>query len=177
MSNFVPNTWKPCTDDRINTLYNEVYNEACKQGYEISKPKLYIFKSTVYYGLCRTRKVSEGYRNVIGINDKYLHNEQADVVNTLVHEFAHAIAPGEHHNHRWEYIGNKIGKRFNTTVHRLSNSEQSGVNIQKEKIEYKYATRCKKCGHEYHNQRLCRSVEHPELFRCGYCHGELERIK
>lgn len=179
MSLTLPNTWKLCKDERLNKIYDEVYEEALKLGLlsRLShKRPLYIHKSVRYWGLCRTRHVmNDVYDSAVCINDKILLAKKYDVARkVLVHEIAHMAEPMKHHGDDWYYAGNRLGRKWNITVHRTDSYE--GIELRDEE-EAKYIVECPECHTQWKRDRMCKLVERPERYRCAKCKKDLVRIK
>lgn len=168
-------TWKPATDN-LNQLFSDIVATASDKGYSTKYPvKLYTMKSTNLFGWWQAGKDHD--HSIILINEYILDNKEK-TINTLIHEFAHALAPARsHHNHVWYNIANDIGRKYNTTITRCENdSELCNMITSHSKETYKYIIRCTKCGHEYKRKRKCGVVEHPEFYTCGHCNGKLEIV-
>ena len=176
----LPNTWKQCADKKLNQIYNEVYEEAHKLGLLKAlsyKRPLYIHKSVRNFGLCRSRHVMNGvYDSAICINDKILMAKKYDVAREIiVHEVAHMAEPTDNHGYAWCKVGNLIGKKWNITVNRTGSYE--GINLKEKKKEGKYIIECPKCHTQWKYDRMCKSVESYNKYKCGKCHETLIRIK
>ena len=98
----------------------------------------------------------------------------------MVHEFAHAVTPKEHHSVYWLNRANKIGKSFNITINnRFADDEEQRkfseeIKTTSGKIKtYKYAVVCEKCGCVVYRQKYCDIIKHPQHWRCGKCGGKL----
>jgi predicted SprT family Zn-dependent metalloprotease len=176
----LPTTWKPCKDTKLNQIYNEVYTEAQKLGLLGKlhyKHPLYIHKSVRNFGLCRSRHVMNGvYDSAICINDKILLAKKYDVAREIiVHEIAHMAEPENNHGYLWNKAGNLLGKKWNITVNRTGSYE--GLNLREKKKEGKYIVECPKCHAQWKYDRMCKSVEKYDKYRCGKCKEILIRIK
>ncbi len=175
----LPNTWKLCKDAAINKIYDEVYEEARSLGLLSShreKLPLYIHKSVRTWGLCKWHRVNIGlYDCAVCLNEKIILAKSYDAARkVLVHEIAHIAAPGKHHNDEWYYAGNRIGKKWGITVHRTDSYE--GVELQGEE-EARYIVECPKCHTQWKYNRMCKTVEKYNKYRCGKCKEYLIRVK
>ena len=169
MANFIPRTWYECTEPEITNMYEDVHQQARRLGYYIDKPKLYVYKSTRRFGECRTR----GDVSVIALNEKFLECPEK-CMETLVHEYAHAINPKDHHGVEWKSIGDDIGKHYGVSMSRTTPESEVGIKISKPK-DIKYIVKCPKCGAQWRYERASKIVQHPEKYRCGHCKCELIR--
>ena len=109
-------------------------------------------------GLCDYRKQTiEISTNFIGMLNEY------GIVMTILHEIAHALTYGHHHDHVWKRKCIEIGGNGN----RLTGSDYyvNGIVGQTEicrKIA-KYTYKCECCGYEVHYNRKPKF----ERFSCG----------
>ena len=175
----LPNTWKLCKDKQLNKIYDEVYEEALKLGLlsrlSCRRP-LYINKSVRYWGLCKTSRVtSDVFDSAICINDKILLAKKYDVARkVIVHEVAHMAEPMKHHGNDWYYTGNRLGQKWGITVRRTDSYE--GLELRGEE-EAKYIVECPKCHHQWKYNRMCKTVERYNRYRCTACNEYLIRVK
>ena len=194
-------TWKDCEDPKILAVYNEVMAEAKKlypEYFANTAYRFYIDSSTSRLGRCTyqydkaTLYSKYGFRNhcgnircteVVILLSKYVQDIK-QIINTLCHEVAHAVTPGDHHSDLWLTRANKIGEKFGVKINnRLASAAETAdfnANIEKANItkeQTKYLIRCKCCGQEFHRKRETDFVKYPFLWNCGKCYGELERIK
>lgn len=177
----IPKTWKPCDDIFAKSLFDTILKEAESLGY---KPQiqcgLMMFNRTSALGECRSTKGYDShYNSVIGINREILKSD-AVLAEVLVHEIAHSIMPLDGHSHAWKTVGDKIGKRFDVSVERVRDKsyyENLGVFVERKKVETKYVVECPCCHQKWKYGKLCKTVQHPELYRCCKCEKELVRIK
>lgn len=175
----LPNTWKLCKDKMINKIYDEVYEEARSLGLLSShheKHPLYVHKSVRTWGLCRLHKISANdYDCAVCLNEKIVLAKSYDAARkVLVHEIAHIAAPGKHHGDLWYNAGNRLGKKWNITVHRTDSYE--GLELRGED-DAKYIVECPKCHAQWKYNRMCKTVEKYDRYRCGKCKEYLIRVK
>lgn len=175
----LPKTWKLCNDKTINKIYDEVYEEARSLGLLSShykKHPLYIHKSVRSWGQCRWRKIDTNeYDCAVCLNEKIVLAKSYDVARkVLVHEVAHIAAPGEHHGNVWYYAGNRLGKKWNIDVHRTDNYD--GLELRMDD-EAKYIVECPKCHTQWKYNRMCKTVERYNRYRCCQCNEYLIRVK
>ena len=175
----LPNTWKPCKDQTINKIYDEVYEEARSLGLlsaHHEKHPLYIHKSVTSWGRCRWKKVGVGdYDCAVCLNEKIILAKSYETARkVLVHEIAHIATPGKHHSNDWYHAGNRIGHKWNITVQRTDSYE--GIELRGEE-EAKYILECPKCHTQWKYNRMCKTVEQYSKYGCGKCHEALIRVK
>ena len=195
----VKRTWKKCTDENINKIYNEVLNTVKEMYPEYFDCKLsfYIDSSTRALGRCiahykRESLTSEwGFPNHFG----YIRNEEvvillskyvtdlAAVKRTLIHEFAHMVTPREHHSSFWERRAELIGEKFGeTNIKRLASTDDSDSFIKQIDIERikkqgkRYEVVCTGCGRIAKRTRMCDIVKHPENWKCCICGSHFKNI-
>lgn len=103
-------------------------------------------------------------------NDLYLKN-------TIIHELLHALAPKAGHKGEWKRLARQVnlGSNGKYNIQRCNSLSEMGIK-ETAIAKPKYTLKCKECGNEYYHMRRCRSVNHPELWRCGKCKGHLELI-
>ena len=175
----LPNTWKLCKDEKINKIYDEVYEEARSLGllskHDHKRP-LYMHKSVRTWGLCRwSKEAIDRYDCAVCLNEKIILAKSYDAARkVLVHEVAHIAAPGKHHSDDWYYAGNRLGKKWNITVHRTDDYE--GVTLKGDD-EIKYILECTKCHKQYKYSRLGKAVKNYRNYHCGKCNSDLIRVK
>jgi predicted SprT family Zn-dependent metalloprotease len=175
----LPRTWKPCKDETLNKIYDEVYDEAKNLGLLDNlhrKRPLYIHKSVRYWGLCKSKRIiGDTFDSAICINDKILLAKKYDVAReVIVHEIAHAASPLDHHGSLWKRAGKKIGSRWKIDVQRLSSYD--GLKL-KDEDSSKYIIECPKCHTQWKYNRMCKTVQHCDKYKCGICNENLIRIK
>jgi predicted SprT family Zn-dependent metalloprotease len=103
------------------------------------------------FGVCMYRS------KVIGLSRKLvLLNDKDKVVDTILHEIAHAIAGHKAgHGIEWKRVCERIGAK----PERCYSSEDTNV------VELKYYAKCGGCGNEYQRARLV----HKEVRRSCKC--------
>lgn len=175
----LPKTWKLCKDETINKIYDEVYEEARSLGllskHDHKRP-LYMHKSVCTWGLCRWRKEAiDRYDCAVCLNEKIILAKSYDAARkVLVHEVAHIAAPGKHHSDDWYYAGNRLGKKWNISVRRTDDYE--GIEL-KGGSEAKYIVECPKCHTQWKYNRMCKTVERYDKYKCCACNEYLIRVK
>ena len=124
------------------------------------------------WGQCKT--VSPGLYD-ISIAEQLLHDEVDDQAakDTILHELLHSVKGCRGHKGLWKELANKVNcmlPQYN--IKRTNSSEEKGIVRTS-----RYKLRCVKCGKEYHRERKCKLILHPEKYRCGICNSPLERVK
>jgi predicted SprT family Zn-dependent metalloprotease len=92
---------------------------------------------------------------------KYLTelNSEQEIQNTILHEIAHALCPGQHHNHIWKAKAKEIG----CTGDRCYSYKQVII------PELKYSAVCSSCNEKYSRSRMgCR------LTSCSKCNSKFD---
>ena len=173
----LPNTWKLCKDQTINKIYDEVYEEARSLGLLSSHHKkhpLYIHKSVRSWGMCRWHRINPNeYDCAVCLNEKIVLAKSYDAARqVLVHEVAHMAAPGKHHNNAWYDAGNRLGRKWSIAVHRTDNYDDIDI-----REDAKYIVECPKCHTQWKYNRMCKTVEKYDRYRCGKCQETLIRVK
>ena len=175
----IPNTWKLCKDEKINKIYDEVYEEARSLGLlskHSHKRPLYMNKSVKFWGLCRSRKETlDTYDCAVCLNEKIILAKSYDAARkVLVHEIAHIAAPRDHHGYTWFSAGNRIGSKWGITVHRTDSYE--GLELRSDE-DMKYIVECPKCHTQWKYSRMCKTVERYNRYKCTKCNEYLIRVK
>jgi predicted SprT family Zn-dependent metalloprotease len=131
-----------------HTLVNELME---KHGIKQQGWKFNFDNSRRRFGCCK-------YRLKVITLSKYLTylNDEKEVRNTILHEIAHALTPGHHHDWVWKAKAKEIG----CTGDRCYSSKSVTT------PESRYIAICSGCGHKHKKHRLTRSV-----CSCGYCSG------
>ena len=175
----IPRTWKKCTDEKFNQIYDEVYEEAKTLGLlkcHYKKHPLYVFESTKTWGLCKSSRISDGiYDSAICVNKKVIAAKSYDTARKIIiHEMAHVDKPGEHHSNIWRRIGNMIGKKWGIAVQRLDSYE--GIELRDEDTA-KYIVSCPKCNAQWKYMRAGNVVKNPGSYLCTKCRVHLVLTK
>lgn len=195
----VKRTWKKCTDEKINSIYNEVLNvvkEMYPQYFDC-KLSFYIDGSTKSLGCCIANYKRESLISQWGFSNhfEYIRNEEVVILlskyvtdlttvkRTLIHEFAHMVTPREKHSHYWErraeLIGEKFGetniKRFASPNDSKSFREQMTISGVK-RPDKKYEVVCTGCGRVVKRTRICSIIKNPENWKCGNCGSHFKNI-
>jgi predicted SprT family Zn-dependent metalloprotease len=103
------------------------------------------------FGCCK-------YRPKVITLSKYLThlNDEKEVRNTILHEIAHALTPGHHHDRVWKAKAQEIGCTGDRCY--------SGKSVTTP--ESRYIAVCSGCGHTHKKHRATRSSS-----SCGFCSG------
>lgn len=187
-------TWNDCKDEKIITIYKEVFAEAKKlypEYFNISPP-LYIDSSTKFLGHCvgeidrATIRNKFGFQNHFGnlrwknaaiIISKYITTDLNVVRACIIHEMGHFVTPYENHSYCWEMRANNIGKKWNISCSRLADKKESAIfaaNI--EKAPHKdYQVVCEGCGLVIHRKKMCDIIKNPQRWKCGECGAHFKK--
>ena len=171
--------WNPAPQ-KIREIYNEVMQEAIRLGLwpaDKEYPPIYVHKATKCLGNCWYRWVSGvGWFCSIALSSLLVDKCQiSDIRKTIVHEVAHAICPGEHHNWHWKMTADRIGRAWGYTINRLSENEDFAAAARevKAKSVYRYELYCPCCGATWKYKNICQAVKQPYLYKCGKCKENL----
>lgn len=132
-------------------------------------PRVRIYKATSYLGQCRRK--DEQFE--ITISEYHLKNGYKAVMETMVHEVIHTIEGCFNHGNKWKMIADRVSSKYGYNISRVGNYSVKKV----AQANMKYKLRCKGCGNIWHRQRLTKVVRFPELYSCGKCGGNLERVE
>ena len=191
-------TWQICRDNEVIQLFNKVLERSralYPTLFENCIPQLYIDSSTTKLGHCDTqynktyyskRELLQDknlnrirYRDGVIVLSKYILHDKEKVLDVLVHEFGHFVAPADHHGYLWRTRANNIGQIWNISNTRLDNSGtlKNGVISQEGNIFEKYVIECPKCHAQWKRQKMSDFIKHPSDYRCRKCKKTLIRIK
>lgn len=99
--------------------------------------------------------------------------------NTIIHEILHTCPDCLNHGYEWKRRAAIVKNKLGYDIKRCSDADEKGIdkNLVNGYRKPNYIVRCKKCGREVNKMRMCSIVKYPELWRCGVCSGEFERVK
>ena len=126
-------------------------------------------------GVCRITKLEK----VIGLSKYWVKGlNEVEVLDTILHEIAHALTPGEGHKQAWKDMCVKIGAKPNRladVVKPIKEVKQLEYNYKKEKKYRKpkveYIFECNSCGASGVRYR----IKQQSSYTCGKC-GEKATI-
>lgn len=98
--------------------------------------------------------------------------EQTNIKNIkeiLAHEVLHTCPNCFNHQLQWQIYANKMNKEYGYNIKRTGNAVAMGIIIPRQR---NYVLICQKCDYEIVMERMCKTVKHPEKFRC-LCGGRL----
>ena len=126
------------------------------------------------WGLCSY--LSDGTYE-IQISNSLLADDVSEeaLMNTAMHEVLHTVKGCMNHKRKWKTCADIVNRKYGLNVKTTTSAEEKNIAIVDS--EYKYIVQCAHCGHKYKYIRLSKCVKNPKRFRCGYCNGELTRIK
>jgi len=108
------------------------------------------------FGSCRAgRKLITLSRSLVILND------ESEVRDTLLHEIAHALSPGDGHGRLWRAACRRIGARPVRCY-----SDDAVVSPPRKAARYRFG--CRACGWSVERRRLTRRA-----FVCAKCRGPL----
>lgn len=103
------------------------------------------------FGVCKYRsKIISLSKNLTALNNVL------EVQDTILHEIAHALTPGQHHNNVWKMKAEELGCRSE----RCYSNEKVITPISK------YEAKCEGCGKVHKKHRKPRRIS-----SCGKCSG------
>lgn len=130
------------------------------------------------WGRCSYNRYHNTY--TIQISTRILADEvpYEAVLSTMVHEILHACEGAKGHGTVWQkYARQVMRKHPELKITRTTPAEAFGLGDEQKQIRQQYAIQCECCGMTHYSSKLSKSIQHPEYFRCGKCHGKLRRIK
>lgn len=183
----IPKAYKINTNITIARIFNEVKIEANRLGFPLTRLDKNIYIIPQNYGtsecagqartaMDRNKVITQQY---IAIREGMTHVDEDTIRQLFVHEVAHCIVPSAAHNREWQRVGNKLGQRWNITVHRYYNNEDNAetyVNACERsapKRAAKYVIECKHCNKQWEYRKMCKTVANYERYKCPHCAGKL----
>ena len=171
------------TDSKVQEIFNMAVQICEDNGYKPVKliPKCGYTTRQNVYGVClerRYRNTKEVIYTQVKVNKKFAEkaNEQ-QMLNTLLHECLHsAWGADEHHGGKWAIAAKTLNDKCGYQLSAKADFEDENGETISTKAD-KYIIQWKCCGNKWFYSRLSNSVKNPNLYRCGICNGELERIK
>ena len=127
------------------------------------------------WGLC-TRLPSGAFR--ISIAERLLQDDVCDQAakDTIVHELLHTVRGCHDHGKHWKSLAQRVNTLLpQYRIQRTATYEEKGLSPALQEHVSRYAVRCASCGKIYARERNSKLIQHPEAYRCGLCHGRLER--
>ena len=126
-------------------------------------------------GKCKLRE--EGY--IIEFASRYFegyveHNMHDKILNTLVHEFCHALPNGMNHGTQWKRYADRFNNKYNLGITRLAESDQVVASITKSLENNKIKITCNDCNEVFYvtpRHGVCNNIE---FYKCT-CGGSLRK--
>lgn len=164
--------WKAVNSSRLYELYIEVMTHAKAIGYWklAAFPPLYTRKTVRAFGSCFDKKINGVTEIAIVMNEMLLAFSDDQIREVIVHEVAHAVCIGHHHDAVWKRTANAIGKKWGYKIERQCQDRELNDAIYKLKEKrspHKYELYCPVCGKTYKYSRMCQAVRHPEKYWCA----------
>lgn len=165
----VKKTWKRVKSGRLWDLYMQVCDRAVQIGlWSANKPFPLLFtrKSFATLGTCFHLKQPDGSCALsITVSEVMLGFSDDQLRELLVHEFGHAVHPGEGHNAAWRRDANRIGAKWGYVVEVRNSDKQILAALRKEDTP-RYEVYCPRCGKTWRYKRRGKVVQHPEKYLC-----------
>ena len=163
--------WKVVTSGRMYNLYIEVMNHVQALGYwkEASFPTLFTRKTVYAFGSCFDKKINGVVEIAIVMNEMLLDYSDDRIRKVLVHEVAHAVCLGHHHDAVWKRTANALGKKWGYKIERKCQDAELNdaiYRLKEKRSPYRYELYCPVCGKTYKYSRMCDAVRHPNKYWC-----------
>ena len=178
-------TWKPVSDKRILSIWNEVVEEAIKHDFlkSGSIPQLRStnrLTSTVAF--CSVHGTVDGVRSCVVLSDALLLQSDHFVRSIMCHEMGHAVCPVKvGHDLVWYIAAAAIGSKWGYVPSPTITPEQTLKFVKalatlraKEATTYKYQLVCQKCGKKYQKYKTLAPSITRNKWACGHCHESLD---
>ena len=184
---------------KLEQLYNQCLAELKSIGFNLNKEIIGEItiqlskRNNKRYGCCKQENPDEKYKVIKKVGrKKYIQYEKFNkhtievskwvmdldekvIKNTIMHEIIHCFPYCNNHGPQFKKYANFINIKLGYNISRLGNKEKDfqNSNIQYTKEEYKYTIKCKKCGKQFHRNRLQKNFF--VKYRC-MCGGKLEKM-
>lgn len=159
----------------LDKLLAKAIQEVKEQGMEPGNidSTLYVSNAAKEFGRCtRTGSSFE-----IRISKYIMNNSEKELMQTIVHEVLHSIPGCMNHGVQWKKAADTMNKAKGYDISRLASPSAANLTAEHQAVLTKYVVACVDCGNELNRQRKSKLINHPELYTCGACGGELERIR
>ena len=158
-----------------NTVYQALIQEAIRVCTLLGEkvPEDISFKLGSRY---RSAGVVKKDKNEIQISQRLAeYATHEEVVNTIIHEIFHILAPNDVHAGRWKQLAKKFNMRTDLVkiygkIKRLG--EILPEEYQKKHAHYKI--KCTECNNFSYRLRKSKVISNPSMFRCRRCGASLE---
>ena len=158
-------------DNLLAKAIQEVKEQGIKPGNIDST--LYVSNAVKEFGRC-TRT---GSNFEIRISKYIMNNPEEDLMQTIVHEVLHSVAGCMNHGAKWKKVADIMNKAKGYNISRLTSISAANLTTEHQAVLTRYVVACADCGNELYRQRKSKLINYPELYACGACGGELERIR
>ena len=141
----------------------------------INRPIRINNRATRRWGQCSTNLHTMNAS--IEISSRILRDEVPDkaTMEVLIHEILHACKDGNSHTGAWKRYANIISRNTEYNITRTTSAATFGLEEEQNKLMRQYAVKCTCCGKTYYKSKMTKVIKHPDWYRCGVCHGKLER--
>lgn len=165
----------------LNIVARECMSELDRIGIEYGNVKKFEVNTRAKSRWGRCRKTGGYY--IIEVNVDLLdeRNDLNGLKETILHELLHSCKDCMNHGKEWKRLAAKVNHTYGYNITRCSNAEEKGVSFhrtttRKTPMEYKYAIKCNKCGQVVRRSKMSKTIQRPDLYRCGICGGGFTRI-
>lgn len=159
----------------LDNLLAKAIEEVKEQGIKPGNidPTLYVSNAAKEFGRCTRNATNFEIR----ISKYIMNNTEEDLMQTLVHEVLHSVAGCMNHGAQWKKVADIMNKAKGYDISRLTSISAANLTSEHQAVLTKYVVVCVDCRNELYRQRKSKLINYPELYTCGACGGELERIK
>ena len=159
----------------LDNLLAKAIQEVKEQGIKPGNidPTLYVSNSAKELGRC-TRT---GSNFEIRISKYIINNPEEDLMPIIVHEVLHSVAGCMNHGVQWKKVADIMNKAKGYDISRLTSISAANLTTEHQAVLTRYVVVCVDCGNKLYRQRKSKLINYPELYTCGVCGGELERIR
>lgn len=105
-----------------------------------------------------------------GYVEKNMHDK---ILNTLVHEFCHALPNAMNHGTHWKRYADRFNRKYNLGISRLAESDQVTETVSHEIKKSKTELTCLSCSDKFYITSRHGYFKNPSQYHCS-CGGELQ---
>ena len=106
-----------------------------------------------------------------GYVDKSMHRE---ILNTLAHEFCHALPDGMNHGNQWKRYASIVDRKYNLGIQRLAENDPVIEEMNQKIKETKIQLTCLSCGNKFYITKKHGYFKNPQNYHCK-CGGNLTK--
>lgn len=96
--------------------------------------------------------------------------------NTVIHEILHTCKGCMNHGATWKELASKVNRTYGYNIKRTNSFEEKGITPPTTNYAIKHKFVCKGCGQVIVRQRESDFTKRYNLYKCGRCKSDFEKI-